>query len=95
MNCLNDFDFLFLKEKIENLLQKSVIIARIILLELQTEIRREFQLESKGINPISRYWITKHWIEHYKIKHLFGDEENAIRYKSELVKKGGEKITGR
>lgn len=84
---IEDFDFSFLETNAHFI--KSFVI-RIELTEFGMTIRRAFQCDRGGI--VSRYWIIKHIIEPYKIIHIRGREEEALRYKDEVLKQGGEKI---
>lgn len=71
---------------------KSNTLIRTTLARAGSEIRREFQISAEGINPVSKYWIIEHSIGLYKIQHLHGRNEDAVKYVSKIKKKGGEKI---
>ncbi len=89
LNSIEDFDFHFLEN---NRTPPEPFIIRIEVEEFQRTIRRDFQCCLGGIVPVSKYWVIKHIIEPYKIIHLHGREEDALRYKDEVLKQGGEKI---
>lgn len=78
LTCLDDFNFLFLKNKTGK--QTSSDFVRITLMEFGIEFQREFQLNQKGIIPVSKFRIIK-----------YINEENAGP-KARLSKKGIEKI---
>lgn len=82
LSCLDDFDFCFLKDKMEKL--KSAILVRITLWEFGIEIQREFQLTNEDISSLSKHRIIKHIIMHDKFVHLRGRIEDIIQYKAKL-----------
>lgn len=90
LNYLDDFDFCFLEDKIEKL--KSAILVRTTLWEFGVEIQREFQLTNENINPSSKYRIIRHIIEHYKIVHIHGRIEDAVKYRADIESLKSEKI---
>lgn len=91
LDCLEKLNLSFIKDNLDRLLVFPVIV-RVILREMGLEIRREFQLISERIIPVSRYWMVRHLAKNYKIIHLKGREENAIKYEAELLKEESEKI---